>query len=102
MDEHTTVFPPRTLVKPPRKAKRARPAVNGNGNGRATSASLPSEHVDERKLLEVLTALRKGNFNPRLPVKWTGMAGKVADTVNDVMELNQRLAKELERLSRMV
>src|SRR5947208_3700882 len=56
----------------------------------------------DRKLLEVLTALRKGNFSPRLPAKWTGMAGKVADTLNAVMELNQRMAKELERLARLV
>src|SRR5262249_5833896 len=41
-------------------------------------------------------------FAPRLPVKWTGMAGKVADTLNEVMEVNQRMAKELERVARVV
>src|SRR5262245_36998890 len=73
----------------------SRPHTNG-------AAMVEADHVDERKLLEVLTALRKGNFTPRLPAKWTGMAGKVADTVNEVMELNQRMAKELERLARLV
>jgi HAMP domain-containing protein len=85
------------------------PAAPGHAsrNGRkppvaAASGELASDHIDERKLLEVLTALRKGNFTPRLPVKWTGIAGKVADTVNDVMETNQRMAREIERLSRVV
>src|SRR5437867_5292909 len=62
----------------------------------------PADRVDETKLLEVLTALRHGSFAPRLPLKWTGVGGKVADTVNEIMESNQRLARELERLARLV
>src|SRR3989454_8618599 len=62
----------------------------------------PTDRVDETRLLEVLTALRHGNFAPRLPLKWTGVGGKVADTVNEIMEANQRLTRELERLARLV
>jgi HAMP domain-containing protein/signal transduction histidine kinase/CheY-like chemotaxis protein len=86
-------------------AKTPPPHASRNGRRRrppAANGELASDHIDERKLLEVLTALRKGNFTPRLPVKWTGIAGKVADTVNDVMETNQRMAREIERLSRVV
>src|SRR5437867_2877481 len=74
-----------------------RPPARGKGQGQQ-----PNDHVDEGKLLEVLTALRRGNFAPRLPVKWTGVGGKVADTVNEIMESNQRLVRELERLARLV
>ena len=49
-----------------------------------------------------MTALKKGDFSVRLPLDWTGVAGKVADTFNDVVELNERMAKELERISRVV
>src|SRR5262245_58066905 len=91
----TPTPPPKAPPRP--KASRAR--ANGNG---AAQYDLPTDRVDERKLLEVLTALRKGNFAPRLPVKWTGIAGKVADTVNEVMETNLRMAKEIERLARVV
>ena len=38
----------------------------------------------------------------RLPVDLEGMDGKIADAFNDVIELNQRMAEELERLSRVV
>ncbi len=62
----------------------------------------PSHGLDTAALLTALTALKKGDFSARLPLEWTGVGGKVADTFNDVIELNQRMALELERLSRVV
>jgi HAMP domain-containing protein/signal transduction histidine kinase/CheY-like chemotaxis protein len=58
--------------------------------------------LDHRTLLSALMALKKGDFSVRLPVEWTGIAGKVADTFNEVVDLNQRMATELDRLSRVV
>src|SRR5262249_1459094 len=83
---------------PPRRLRRI-PRLRARGNGHDR---VPTDPVDDAKLLEVLTALRHGNFAPRLPVKWTGVGGKVADTVNEIMDSNQRLARELERLARLV
>ena len=53
-------------------------------------------------LLAAMTAFKKGDFTVRLPLDWTGVAGKLADTFNEVVERNQRLTDELERLSRVV
>ncbi len=53
-------------------------------------------------LLGALTALQKGTAGVRLPLDWTGVAGKVADAFNDVVELNERMAGELARLRRVV
>ena len=53
-------------------------------------------------LLQALTALKKGRRDVRLPSDWTGVAGKVADAFNEVVELNERMAGELARLSRVV
>src|SRR5580693_6293631 len=53
-------------------------------------------------LLSALVSLRRGDFTVRLPEAWIGVAGKVADTFNEVVELNQRMARELDRLSRVV
>src|SRR5947207_563540 len=58
--------------------------------------------VDATVLLTALTALKKGDFSVRLPVEWTGVAGKMADTFNEVIELNERMVRELGRLSRVV
>src|SRR5206468_2279953 len=53
-------------------------------------------------LLAGLMALKKGRRGARLPLDWTGVAGKVADAFNDVVELNEKMAGELGRLSRIV
>ena len=53
-------------------------------------------------VLEGLLALKKGDFRFRLPNHLTGIDGKLADTLNDVIEINGRMADELERLSRVV
>ncbi|HEY8150865.1 MAG TPA: HAMP domain-containing protein, partial [Vicinamibacteria bacterium] len=53
-------------------------------------------------LLRALTAFRRGDFTVRLPDDWTGLGGKIADAFNDVIDLNQRMAREVDRLSRVV
>jgi HAMP domain-containing protein/signal transduction histidine kinase/CheY-like chemotaxis protein len=63
---------------------------------------IASPGIDTKVLLQALLALRKGDFSARLPVDWTGVAGKVADTFNEVVELNERMVNELERISRVV
>src|SRR5688500_355125 len=60
------------------------------------------EALDEGQLLTVLSAVRRGDFSARMPSDHLGRAGKVADTLNDVVELTQRMAGELQRLSKVV
>jgi signal transduction histidine kinase/CheY-like chemotaxis protein/HAMP domain-containing protein len=60
------------------------------------------DRIDERVLLGVLAEVRNGNFSVRMPLEWSGVAGKIADTLNDVIEANQTLGVELARVSRVV
>jgi len=53
-------------------------------------------------VLTALTELKKGDARASLPQDWTGVPGKVADAFNDVVSENVRMARELERLSRVV
>ncbi|HVE50799.1 MAG TPA: HAMP domain-containing protein [Casimicrobiaceae bacterium] len=53
-------------------------------------------------ILGALTALKRGDATVRLPAEWGGVAGRVADAFNDVVEHNQRMADELSRLSQVV
>jgi HAMP domain-containing protein/signal transduction histidine kinase/CheY-like chemotaxis protein len=55
-----------------------------------------------KQLLSALTAFKRGDFSVRLPADWTGLAGKVADTFNDVIAVNERMSRELERIGRVV
>src|SRR5215470_18019433 len=47
-----------------------------------------ADEIDHVALLTALKSLTKGDFSVRLPMSWTGMAGKVADAFNDMVEMN--------------
>jgi HAMP domain-containing protein/signal transduction histidine kinase/DNA-binding response OmpR family regulator len=70
--------------------------------GRITDAVEGAEgFLDRRLLLGALTRLKKGDFSVRLPVG-SSVDGHIAEAFNDVVELNQRMSLELERLSQLV
>jgi len=69
-------------------------AHNGAKNGAKTN--------DANVLLKTLIAFRRGNFNARMPVDRTGMEGKIADALNEILDLNQQMVSEFERISRVV
>ena len=87
-------MPPKSaLVTPPAAA-----ITNGhNGNGHNGHAGL-----DKKKLYAALLAFKQGDFNTRIDEDWSGMDGKIASIFNDVVDLNRRLARELEKVSRAV
>src|SRR5690349_14465666 len=58
-----------------------------------------SEALDMKQLLTVLVAFKKGDFSARLPIDRTGLGGKVADTLNAIMDLQDRTVREYQRLS---
>src|SRR6516165_8037007 len=75
------------------------PRTARGSNGRQASRDTT---LDQRKLLRALQAVRDGDFSVRLPSDHTGLAGKIADTFNDIVSANQRLARELERIGQTV
>jgi two-component sensor histidine kinase/CheY-like chemotaxis protein len=54
------------------------------------------------QLLAALQTVQAGDFSVRLPGHQTGIAGKIADTFNDIVSTNQRLARQLERVGDVV
>ena len=61
-----------------------------------------TDELDEAVLLGVLADVKNGDFSVRMPLEWTGVAGKIADGLNDVIVANQTLGAELARVSRVV
>jgi len=61
-----------------------------------------AEVLDTSTLLKTLIAFKDGDFSVRLPVDQTGIAGKIADTLNDIFKLNERMASEFARISSAV
>src|SRR5438876_371084 len=61
-----------------------------------------ADTLDQRELLKILTAFKRGNFSVRMSVERTGLAGKIADALNDVIELNEKMTRELAHVSTSV
>ena len=66
------------------------------------SPAAPADTVDAKVLLSVLAQVKSGDFTARMPLEWIGVAGKVADSFNDVIIANQVLGAELARVSDVV
>jgi len=74
-------------------------------------ASLPKQNgksksvdgaVDLTVILASLQSMRDGDFTVRLPGTWVGLAGKIADTFNEIVSANQQMARELKRVGQVV
>ncbi|HEX4379609.1 MAG TPA: HAMP domain-containing protein, partial [Candidatus Acidoferrum sp.] len=68
---------------------------SSNGNGHVSSPELAA-------ILASLQTMRDGDLSVRLPGSWTGLAGKIADTFNDIVSTNQQIAQELKRAGQVV
>ncbi|MBO0681632.1 MAG: response regulator [Candidatus Dormibacteraeota bacterium] len=67
-----------------------------------SASGVLQEQLDTDALLKVLMAFKEGDFTARLPASWTGVPGKVADALNEVIARNQRMSEELARVGRVV
>ena len=64
--------------------------------------TLDGTALDLNRLLGALQAMRTGDFSIRLPGDQVGLAGKVADTFNEIVAANQRMAQQLENVGQVV
>ena len=70
--------------------------LNGSRNGQLNGSS------DQHELLHALQAVRLGDFSVRLPGDQTGLSGKIADTFNEIVSANERMARQLELVGNVV
>ena len=87
-------------------------AAASTNNGSAPAAAsidptqLPdlngSEAGELRELLHALQAMRVGDFSVRMAGDRVGIMGKIADTFNEIVAANQRMAQQLERVGQVV
>jgi HAMP domain-containing protein/CheY-like chemotaxis protein/signal transduction histidine kinase len=76
-------------------------ASNPRNNGHSTAVAEPIA-ADLSVILSSLQTMRAGDFSVRLPGSWTGLAGKIADTFNEIVAVNQQIAHELKRVGQVV
>ncbi|KIC95690.1 HAMP domain-containing protein [Flavihumibacter solisilvae] len=66
-----------------------------NHKPKAESGKILPEDGIEIDLLKVLTEVKNGNFRIRMPFDRIGVDGKICDTVNEIITLNEILMEEL-------
>ena len=79
-------------------------------NGGTVPPAAPGHHAGDAQvdagglteLLHALQAMRVGDFSVRMAGDRVGILGKIADTFNEIVATNQRMAKQLERVGQVV
>src|SRR5213079_3050297 len=72
-------------------------STNGSrDNGQGTRES------QQRQILTALVAFRDGDFSVRLPADWGGIDGRIADAFNQTIAQEDRIAREISRVTMMV
>src|SRR3954454_10769156 len=64
--------------------------TNGHLNG--------GQSTELNELLHALQAMRVGDFSVRMAGNQIGLMGKIADTFNEIVAGNERMAQQLERV----
>jgi len=89
--------------------KSAPVSSNGGGNSHETSNVITQEiqvenpeRIELAAILSSLQSMRDGDFSVRLPGSWTGLGGKIADTFNEIVQANQQMSQELQRIGQVV
>jgi len=75
------------------------PIVVANPSNGSLDAINPLELYE---LLRALQAMQHGDFSARLQGNEAGVMGKIADTFNEIVAANQRMARQLERVGQVV
>jgi HAMP domain-containing protein/CheY-like chemotaxis protein/signal transduction histidine kinase len=83
--------------------KKTANGVTKKRSGRAADdTSDANSPVELQNLLQSLRAMRSGDFTVRMGVEQDGILGKIADTFNDIVAANERMAQQLERVGQVV
>ncbi|MBN9381689.1 MAG: HAMP domain-containing protein [Chitinophagaceae bacterium] len=81
-------------VKKSKNTPRKSHTEGGNGTVRWAETSPEESLVNDKELLRILMQVRNGNFAVRMPIDETGIKGKICDTLNEIISLNEEMMRE--------
>ncbi len=93
-------------AKPPASANGTSKSVvkkkDKKSNGHSVSETrlynnAPVDSLDLKELLGVLTQVKNGNLKARMPYDHVGLSGKICDTLNEIISLNEGMMHEFTR-----
>jgi len=60
------------------------------------------ERFNRNQLFKVLMEVKNGNFSVRMPIDEVGLSGKICDTMNDIITLNERMMQEFTKAGNII
>ena len=88
---------PEAVVQVPQKNK-----IKSGPNVKHTPVLETVEIFNSRQLLKVLMEVKNGNFGVRMPIDEVGLNGKICDTLNDIITLNERMMLEFTKAGNII
>ena len=85
-------------AKSPKRGKAKAPQPTDDHSG---SDTRPGNEL-YKDLLSVLTEVRSGNFAVRMPIDQVGISGKICDTLNEIIALNEKMTLEFTKASNVI
>ncbi|HEV3325291.1 MAG TPA: hypothetical protein VG052_06780, partial [Puia sp.] len=82
------------LSKEAKKRPVAKLTANGHSNDVRTATYEDSSLLDDKELLRILLQVRNGNFTVRMPIGEVGVKGRIYDTLNEIISLNEEMMRE--------
>ena len=65
-------------------------------------ASPAEETLDLKELLKVLTLVKNGKLNARMPVTQAGISGRICEVLNDIIDMNERVVTEISSAEKVI
>jgi HAMP domain-containing protein/signal transduction histidine kinase/CheY-like chemotaxis protein len=94
-----------TLTLPVKKvAKKAKQKVGKKlpQDETGTNSDSTTSDVLDKELLRILIEVKNGNFDVRMPIDQVGISGKICDTLNEIIFMNQKMTQEFTRASNTI
>src|SRR2546423_13212064 len=83
------------------EAPKARKSAQATVSDGVEAEKLNGHTAELHELLHALQAVKTGDFSVRMAGHETGLFGKIADTLNEIVANNQRMAQQLEYVGQL-
>ncbi|MGN6181553.1 MAG: HAMP domain-containing protein [Mucilaginibacter sp.] len=61
-----------------------------------------NDPLDLKELLRVLSLVKNGRLNTRMPVRQAGINGRICEVLNDIIDMNERLVAEISEAEKTI
>jgi HAMP domain-containing protein len=86
-----------SVMEPPKQSK-----IKNGTVYKEKPVTETADGFNSRQLLKVLMEVKNGNFGVRMPIDEVGLNGKICDTLNDIISLNERMMLEFTKAGSII